>query len=52
MTSLLLLPLPGPEAFAWIVGLLAGASGIALHLLMPLRDPDVAGAVLLASVHP
>ncbi len=52
MSSLLLLPSPSPAVLAWLSGILAGMGGMALHLLMPPRDPAVAEAILQASVHP
>lgn len=52
MTSLLFAPALGAEALAWLTAILATAGGAALHVLLPPRDPAIAEALLVATVHP
>lgn len=52
MTSLLLAPVLEPGAIAWLTAVAAAIGGVILHVAFPPRDPEVAEALLLASVHP
>lgn len=52
MTGLLFAPALAPGALAWLVAMLAAATGIALHLACPPRDPAITEALLHAAVHP
>lgn len=52
MIALLVAPTPDPAILAWLAAYLAAAGGIALHILFPPRDPAIAEALLVASVHP
>lgn len=52
MTGVLVLHAFDPATLAWLPAVLAAASGIALHLVLPPPHPDVAEALLNAAVHP
>lgn len=52
MIALALVPALDPGVLAWLAAVLAAAGGVALHVLAPPTDPDVAEALLLAAVHP
>lgn len=52
MTSLILAPVLEPGAIAWLTAVAAAIGGVILHVVLPPQDPEVAEAMLLASLHP
>jgi hypothetical protein len=52
MIGLVVSPALDPAALAWLPAVFAAASGLALHLMLPPPQPDVAEALLIAAVHP